>query len=92
MRRRHHFDQAAGEIETAIAAAIHHALELFRHFGRPKMAHLDIDAAVARSAPGAHLGIDGAADDVAGGALELWIVVAHEAVHGAVEEMSAGAA
>ena len=92
MRRRHHFDQAAGQIETAVAAAIHHALEFLRHFGRAEMTHLDIDAAVARGASGAHLGIDGAADDVTGGALEFWIVIAHEAVHGAVEQMAAGAA
>ena len=92
MRRRHHFDQAAGQIETAVAAAIDHALELLRHFGRSEMTHLDIDAAVARSASGAHLGIDGAADHVAGGALEFWIVIAHEAVHGAVEQMAAGPA
>ena len=36
--------------------------------------------------------IDGATDDVASGALEVLVIVAHEAVHRAVEEMAAGAA
>src|SRR2546429_3913621 len=83
MRGGHHLDEAAGEIEAAVAAAIHHALELLRHLGRPEMAHLDVDAAVRARAPGLHLRVDGAADDVAGGALE-GLVVAHEAVHCAV--------
>ena len=92
MRGRHHFDEAAGEIETAIAAAVDHALELLRHIGRAEMTHLDIDAPVRSGAAGPHLGIDGAADDIAGGAFEFRIVIAHEAVHGAVEEMPTGAA
>src|SRR5581483_6327390 len=89
VRGRHHLDQAAGEIEAAVAAAIHHALELFRHPGRAEMAHLDIDAAVPGGAAGAHLRVDRAAHHVPRGAFELRIVVAHETVHGAVQEMSA---
>ena len=37
MRGRHHFDQPAGKVETAIAAAIDHALEFLRHLGRAEM-------------------------------------------------------
>ncbi len=92
MRGRYHLDQAAGEIEAAIAAAIHHAFELFRDLGRPKMAHLDIDAAVRRDAAGSHFRVNRAADHVAGRAFKLRIVVAHEAVHRAVEQMPTGPA
>src|SRR5262249_61251990 len=52
---------------------------------RPEMAHLDVDAAVRARAPGLHLRVDGATDDVAGGALEVCVIVGHEAVHRAVE-------
>src|SRR5258708_39859374 len=58
MRGGHHLDEAAGEIEAAVAAAIHHALELLRHLGRPEVAHLDVDAAVRARAPGLHLPVD----------------------------------
>ncbi len=92
VRGRHHFDQAAGEIEAAIAAAIDHAFELLRHLRRTEMAHLDIDAAILRRAAGFHLGRDGAADDIARGAFELCVIVAHEAMHRAIEQMSAGTA
>ena len=81
MRGRHDFDEPAGEIEAAIAAAIHHALELLGDVVRPEMAHRDVDAAVRRRTAGPHFGIDGAADDVAGGAFELRIVIGHEALH-----------
>ena len=89
MRGRHDFDQAAGQIEAAIAAAIHHALEQLRHVRRAKVIHLDIDAAVRRGAAGPHFRVDGAADYVAGGAFELRVVFAHEALHRAVEQMAA---
>ena len=56
------------------------------------MAHLDVDAAVRRGAAGPHLRIDGAADHVARGALELVVIVAHEAVQRAVEQVTAGSA
>src|SRR5262249_59243560 len=90
MRGGHDLEEPASEIEAAVTAAIHHALELLRHCGRPEMAHLDVDAAVRARAPGLHLRVDGATDDVAGGALEVCVIVAHEAVHRAVEEMAAG--
>jgi len=86
------FDQAAGEVEAAIAAAIHHALELFRHVGRAEVTHLDKDAAVRRGSPRSHFRIDGAADHVAGGAFELFVIIAHEALHRAVEQIAAGPA
>ena len=39
---RHHFDEPAGKIEAAVAAALHHALELLRHPLRPEVTHLYI--------------------------------------------------
>src|SRR5262249_55401870 len=90
--RRPTSDQPAGEIEAAVATTVHHAFEFFGHPGRPEMRHFDVSPAVRRSPPSLHLGIDGAADDIARGAFELWVVIGHEAMHGAVEEMAAGAA
>jgi hypothetical protein len=92
MRGRHHLDQAAGEVEAAIVAALDHALELLAHVGRPEMAHLDVEPAVRRGAPGAHLRIHGAAHHVARRALQRRVVIAHEAAHVAVEQVPAGAA
>ena len=76
VRGRHHLDEPAGEVEAAVAAALDHALEFPRDALRPEVAHLDVDAAMRRGAPGPHLRIDRAAHDIAGGALELGIVVA----------------
>src|SRR5262245_40924072 len=92
MRSGHHLHESAGEIEAAVAAAVDHALEFLRHLGRPEMAHLDVEAAMRRGAPRLHLRVHGAADEVARGPLELVVVVAHEALHRAVEEMAARAA
>ena len=92
MRGGHHLHEAAGKIEAAVAAAVDHALEFLRHLSRPEMAHLDVEPAMRRGAPRLHLRVHGAADDVAGGALELFIIIAHEALHRAIEEMAARAA
>ena len=45
-----------------------------------------------RGAARLHLGIHGATDHVACGALELLVVIGHEAAHRAVEQMPAGPA
>ena len=92
MRGRHDLDETAGEIEAAIRAALDHALELLGDLLGSKMRHAQVHAAVPRGAPGFHLGVDRAADHVAGGALELLVVIGHEAALGAVEQIPAGAA
>src|SRR5205823_12348383 len=92
VRGRHYLNQSAGEIEAAIAAAIDHAFELLCHPVRPEVAHLDVHAAVGCGASGLHLRINRPADDVARRALEFVVIVAHEAVHRAVEEMAASPA
>ena len=52
------------------------------------MAHFDVEPAIGRGAAGLHLGVHGATDHVASGAFELFIVIAHESPHGAIEEMA----
>ena len=64
--RRHHLDPVAGQVEAAVGAAPDHALEAAAHLVRAQMLHLDVDAAVGRGVAGAHLGIHGAGDDIAG--------------------------
>jgi hypothetical protein len=88
VRGRHDLDQSAGKIETAVAAAIHHPLELLGDLRRSEVAHLDVDPTVRGGAARPHLGVDRTADHVTRRALELVVVVAHEAVHRAVEQMA----
>ena len=93
VRGRHHLDQAAGEVEAAVGAALDHALEAAPHVVRPEVRHLDVDAAVRRRA--------------ALRASRSWIERArrrrawrarrarrrrHEALAAAVEQVAAGAA
>ena len=92
MRGGEHLDIAAREIETAIGAAFHHALELFGDLFRSQMRHADMDAAIGGAAPGAHFLIHGARNDIARRALAMGVNVQHEAFPGAVEQITAGAA
>src|SRR5690606_13264326 len=92
VRRRHHLDQAAGEIEAAIGTALDHAFELFADLIRPEVAHLDVDAAVARRAARAHFGVYGLTYFVARCPLGLRVDALHEALHVAVEQVPARAA
>ena len=92
MRGRHHLDQAAGEIETAVCAALDHALELSAHILGSQVAHRDVEPAVGRDVAGAHLGLHGARDDVAGGPLGALVVLVHEALLVAAQEVAAGPA
>ena len=46
VRGRHHLDQAAGQVETAIGAALHHALELRGDVGRAQVRHREVHAAI----------------------------------------------
>ena len=84
MRARHHLDAPGRQVETAVGASLDHAGELAAHFIGAEVAHGKIHAAVFGAAPGAHLGGDGAAHDVAGGALAVGIVVEHKAAASAV--------
>src|SRR5437660_9371866 len=86
MRRRHHLDVAGGEIETAIGAALDHALELPPHFGGPEMRHAQIDAAVRRRMTLADAIHDRAADDIARRALATFVISEHGALAIAVEQ------
>jgi hypothetical protein len=92
MRRRHHLDQAADQVEPHVAAAVDHALELLRHHLGVEMPHGDVEPAVR---PGAavvlHQVVHGAADDVAGGAFLAFVVLAHEAFLVDVHQVAAGA-
>ena len=44
--RRHHFHQPRGEIEAAVGAALHHALEVLAHPLRAEVRHGDVQAAM----------------------------------------------
>ena len=88
MRGWHHLDQPASQIEAAIGAAFDHAGELGAHILWAKMRHGDKDAPIRRSIVLAHLGIDGAADHIAGRALALGVIVKHKAVLCAVEKLA----
>ncbi|MCY1517339.1 hypothetical protein D9M68_520160 [compost metagenome] len=89
--RRHHFHLAARQVESAILAAVDHARERLGHLLRAKMAHLDIDPAHRPRAPGAHFGVDAPADHVARGPFAALVVVGHEALAVAVEQVAPGA-
>ena len=52
VRGRHHLDQAAGEVEATVGAALDHALEQLAHLVRAEVVHLDVHAAVRRGATG----------------------------------------
>ena len=92
MRARDHLDAARREIEAAIGAALNHALELAAHRLRSEMAHLDEDPAMRARMPLADAIDDGAADDVARGALGLLVITEHEALAARIGEIAAGAA
>src|SRR6266404_2306782 len=92
MRGRNDFDPSAGKIEAAIRAALDHALELTSHIVGTEMRHRQPDSAVRRGTAGAHFGIDRARDDVARGTLAAGIVLLHEALAAAIEEISSGTA
>jgi hypothetical protein len=89
MRGGHDLDQAAGKIETAVAAPLDHATKRAPHVLRSQVRHADVDASVRRGVAGAHLVEDGPRDDVAGRALQQRIVALHESLARAVQEMSA---
>src|SRR5947209_16013657 len=92
MRGGYDLEVAAGEIETAIGAALDHAFELTAHFGRPEMRHAQIDAAVRRRMPIADAIHDRAADDVACCTLAARIVGEHEALAACIEQVAPCAA
>ena len=79
VRRRHHLDPSAGEIEATIGAALDHALELGAHLVGAEMAHVDIDPAARRRVALAHLLVDGAGDDVPRRPFRRRAVTSHEA-------------
>src|SRR3954469_22632449 len=85
VRRGHHFDKAAGEIEAAICATLYHALEVPAVVVGTQMRHADVDAAIGSSAPRSHLRKNSTRHDVARGALELRVVIAHEPLGIAIE-------
>ncbi|MNT31604.1 hypothetical protein D3C72_1674490 [compost metagenome] len=92
MRGRHHLNPAAREIEAAVLAPVDHAGEGPGDLLRTQVAHLDIDAAHRPGAAGTHLGVDAAADHVTRGALAAGVVVGHEALAIAIEQIAARAA
>ena len=85
MGGRHHLDPPAGEIEAAIGAALHHALELGAHPIGAEMAHVDVDPAARRRVALAHLLVDGAGDDVPRRPFRRRAVTSHEALTVAAE-------
>src|SRR6185295_194134 len=64
VRSRHHFNQAAGEIEAAVSAALEHAAELFPDEVPVQVAHGDEEPAAGARVAGTHLLIHGARDEV----------------------------
>ncbi|MNT15183.1 hypothetical protein D3C72_1502250 [compost metagenome] len=90
--RRHDLDEAAGQVKAAVGATVHHAREGLADLLRPQVVHLDIHAAHRAGASGAHLGIDAAADHVPCGAFAARIVIQHETVARAVEQVATRAA
>ena len=92
MRRRHHLDQPAGEVEAAVPAALDHALEALLDRSGTEMGHGDVEPAAFGDIAGAHLARHGAADDIAGGALQAGVVALHEPLAVAAEQVAAGAA
>ena len=50
MRGRHHFDRAAGVIETAVGATLDLTFELLDHVFRTQVRQADMDAAIGRGA------------------------------------------
>ena len=91
VRGRHDFDDTAGEIEATVGATLDHALELLTHLLRPEMSHGDVEAAVRRRATGLHLPIHGLGNEIARRALTARVVVEHEALLRAVEQITASA-
>ena len=78
VRRRHHFDPPASQIETTIGAAFDHTGKLSRYIFRAEMTHCNIDATVGCRIATTHFGINSTADDIAGCALARRIVVRHK--------------
>ena len=89
---RHDLDQSAGEVEAAVPAALHHALEPLGDGLRAEMSHGDVEAAALGNVAGAHFARHGAAHDVAGGALQPVVIALHEACAVAAQQMAARAA
>ena len=89
--RGHHFDETGGQVEAAIGTALDHAFELLAHFVGTEMRHRNINAAILSCVALAQFVIDAAADHIAGGTLALWIIVKHEAVLSAVQQVTASA-
>src|SRR5262245_61603308 len=92
MRRWHHFDEAPGEAEAAIGAALDHAFEFPPYPLGSEVGHRNIEPAVRRGVALAHLGEHGARDEVARRALGLGVVRGHEALFVPAEQKTAGAA
>ena len=92
MRGRNDLDPVARKVETAIGAALDHALELTAHAVGTEMRHLDVDPTVRARVTLADAVDDRAAHDVAGGALAAWIIGRHETFAGRVGQPAAGAA
>ena len=92
VRGRHHLDLAARQVEAAVLAAVDHAGEGLGDFLRTQVAHLDVHAAHGTGASGTHFRVDAPADHVARGAFAALVVVGHEALAVAIEQIAAGAA
>ena len=92
MRCRHHLDLAACQVKAAIGAALDHARELAPHVLGAKVAHGNEHSHLIGVVGLAHLGIDAAADHVAGGPLAKRVIVEHEALPLMVQKLPARAA
>ncbi len=92
MRGWHHFDHAACQIEAAVGAALDHALEFLAHIVGPEMGHRDEDALLFGIIVFSHLGIDAPADQIAGRAFALVVIVEHEPLTGVVDQLTTRAA
>src|SRR3546814_4099693 len=67
------FDQASGQIETAVSATIDHALELLADSVGTQVIHLYVDAAIGRRTAGAYFCKDAARYDIARRPFAAWI-------------------
>ena len=92
MRGRHNLDLASSEIKAAIAASLDHAGELLTDVVRSKMSHCYEQPSLRRGSPSLNFIKHASRYDITSCAFCRRVMVLHEALAIAIQEMASGAA